>query len=79
MDKVIGLIIGVSVLLVAAVVVTAIFSGEFGEFGRTVDEKKKAGCKFQAKNADSYEDLSPECQKLKNDPEIISCLKGETC
>lgn len=64
MDKVIGILMSASVLLVGAVIVISISSGGLTDFGQSVDKKKDAGCEFQADQIEPEEgeELTEGCQ-----------------
>lgn len=84
-DRVIGLIIGASVVLISAVVVTTMFTGKIGDFGNSIDNQKKTNCQFQFNNQEEGQ-VSPECQgseydqqAMRSDEEVQSCVESGEC
>lgn len=85
MDRVIGLIIGASVVLISAVVVTTMFTGKIGDFDNSIDNQKKSNCQFQFNNKEEGE-VSPECQSseydqqaMRSDEDVQNCVSSGEC
>lgn len=62
MDRAVGLIMVVTVMMLVAASVMFIYSDQIDRFSSDTDDLSDRGCEFQRERVDDPSELSPECQ-----------------